>query len=161
MSDAAIVSGSIKSVTIHGREFPVDAQCDARLNIGDTKNTVVIFGSGKAGVTQELTGWTLMSVEVGISDDRGDLGFLAQAFNSVVGNVIPVSGLTIAAPPSGPDRGFLADVVELAELIPITVTLVDDTIYSGVGTIVSPVDTSTKTGLATLDLAGQGRMQKQ
>src|SRR4051812_30187798 len=144
MSATTIAGGSIKSVTIHGREFPVDAQCDARLNLGDVQNTVVIFGSGNGGITQELIPWSLSNLEVGISDDRGDLGFLAQAFNAVVGNTIPLSGLTIAAPPTGPDRSFLADVAELGDFIPVTVTLVDDTVYTGAGTVVGPIETSTK-----------------
>jgi hypothetical protein len=160
MSDATIVSGSIKSVSIHGREFPVDAGCDARLNIGGVQNTLVVFGSGNAAFTQEQKGWFVEDLDVCISDDRGDLGFLAQAFNAVVGN-IPIGGLQIPAPPTGPDRGFLTDVAELGAFIPIGVTLVDDTTWAGAGNVVGPIDTSSRSGIAKLSLAGRDRLIKQ
>lgn len=161
MAVQTIAAGSIKSVSIHGREFAVDAQCDAQLNTGAPVNTVVVFGSGNAAVTQELKTWSVRGLDLCISDDRGDLGFLAQAFNAVVGQVVPIGGLQIPAPPTGPDRIFLGDVAEEADFIPIGVTLVDDTVWAGAGTIVGPIDTSTRTGIARIDLQGNGQMVKQ
>lgn len=162
MSDATIVTGSIKSVTIHSREFPVDAGCEAQLNVGGLKNTVTVSGSGASIITQEQIPWSLFGVEIAISDDRGELGILASLFNSAVEHIGGiVGGLGIPVPPTGPDRLYLADIAEIGAHLPILVTLVDDTVWAGRGTIVGPIDTSTKTGLARIDFMGDGRMGKQ
>lgn len=162
MNDTPVVSGSIRSVSLSGREFPVPAECDARLNLGGTLNKVTVFASGRSVVTQELVPWTVSGLDLRINDDRGDLGFIAGLFNAALGAVAP--GLTdfqIKPPPSGPDREFLRQAISNADFIPMTFTLADETTWSGMGTIVGPVDTSTKKGVATLDLAGDGEMVKQ
>lgn len=161
MADTPIAAGSIKSISVHGRDFPVDGQCDAAVNVGAVQNTVIVFGSGNAGISQELTPWVIAGLDIGISDDRGDLGFLAQAFNAAVGRFVPIGGLQIPAPPTGPDRTFLVDVAEQAAFIPVALTLVDDTVWAGAGTIVGPIEVNTKTGLAKINLMGRDRLAKQ
>lgn len=161
MADKPVVGGSIKSVSIEGREFPVDAACDAVLDTGGFSNTVEITGSGESIVSQERIPWQLLNVDLVISEDRGDLGFLAGVFNAVVSLSPFTAGLAIPAPPTGPDRDFLGEVIARGTFVPITVTQADDTTHTGRGTIIGSIQRSTATGLAKVSFAGDGEMTKQ
>lgn len=160
MADAAVVSGSIRAIEVAGREFPVDARSEAQLYVGQVANSVQVTGSGDSIVSQERTPWSLTGVETVISDDRGDLGFLAGLFNKFVAAPF-APGLSIPAPPDGPDREYLAEVVSRANFVPISVTLVDETVWTGSGTIVGTIPVSTKTGTVPLSFMGNGKMVKQ
>lgn len=159
MADRAVVVGSLGSLTCEGREFPVDAACDAVFDTGGFSNSVRVTGSGASIVSQERIPWSLVNVDLVISEDRGDLGFLASVFNAIVEPFAP--SLAFDAPPTGPDREFLGEVIARGTFVPIIVTLVDGTVYSGRGTIVGSVQVSTKTGLAKMAFAGDGEMTKQ
>jgi hypothetical protein len=159
MADKPVVGGSVKSVSIEGREFPVDAACDAVFDTGGFSNTVEITGSGESIVAQERIPWQLLNVDLVISEDRGDLGFLAGVFNAIVEPFAP--SLAIPAPPTGPDRDFLGEVIARGTFVPITVTQADDTTHTGRGTIVGSIQRSTMTGLAKVSFAGDGEMTKQ
>jgi hypothetical protein len=155
-----MTTGSIRSITISGREFPVDAKSDAKLSLGGWENSVELSASGASMITQQRSAWSLTDVDVVISDDRGDLGFLAGVFNSVVSSV-GLGSLAIPEPPKGPDREFLAKFIESARFAPIIATLADETSWAGHGTIVGPVPTSTMKGTASLSFMGNGKMVKQ
>jgi hypothetical protein len=162
VNDATVVTGSIRAVSFSGREFPVPAGCEAKLNLGGYVNTIVTFASGRSAVTQALTPWMVGGLEILVSDDRGDLGFIAGLFNAALGAIAPgLSDFQIKPPPSGPDREFLKQLIANADLVPMTFTLADETTWSGMGTLVGPVDTSTKRGVAVVDLAGDGELVKQ
>jgi hypothetical protein len=165
MADATVVVGSPRSITIADREFPVAADSDAELDIGGEVNTVVPTGSGQSIITQARSNWILANIEVVISEDRGDLGFLAGLFNEFVAPLaagLPGSpDISIEAPPSGPDREFLRKVIERAKFWPVTATLQDGTTYAGQGTITSRIAVDAQTGTATLSLEGNGTMVKQ
>jgi hypothetical protein len=158
MADRAVVGGSIKSIAIDGREFPVDAASEAEFDTGGFSNTVVTTGSGESIVTQERIPWTLRDVDVVVSEDRGDLGFLASLFNAIVEPFAP--SLAFDAPPTGPDREFLGEVITRGTFRPMVITLVDETTYTGSGTIVGSVPVNTMTGLARMSFAGDGAMTK-
>jgi hypothetical protein len=158
MADKAVIVGSLRSLTIDGREFPVDAASDAVFDTGGFSNTVEVTGSGESIVSQERIPWSLQNVDLVISEDRGDLGFLASVFNAIVEPFAP--SLAFDAPPTGPDRAFLGEVITRATFRPILVTLVDGLSYSGRGTILGSVPVSTRTGLARMSFAGDGEMTK-
>jgi hypothetical protein len=159
MADRAVITGSLKSVTIDGREFPVDAACDALFDTGGFANTVEVTGSGESIVNQERIPWSLQNADLVISEDRGDLGFLASVFNAIVEPFAP--SLAFDAPPTGPDREFLGEVIARGKFVAIIVTLVDETSYSGRGTIVGSVSVSTMTAIAKMAFAGDGEMTRQ
>lgn len=159
MAERPVVGGSIKSISIEGREFPVAAECDAELDTGGFSNSVQITGSGASIVSQERIPWSLTDVDLVISEDRGDLGFLASVFNAIVEPFAP--SLAFDAPPTGPDRDFLGEVIARGTFVPIIVTQADDTSFVGRGTIVGSIKRSTKTGLAQVSFAGDGEMTKQ
>lgn len=160
MGDAAVVAGSIKAVTIAGREFPVAADSDASLDTGGIENAVEVTGSGNSIITQSRVAWSIQNISLVVSEDRGDLGFLAGIFNAAV-DAVGLGGLAIDAPPSGPDRDYLNQVVSRGKFVTISITLVDDTTYAGRGTIVGRIPVSTKTGTASLSFEGDGEMVKQ
>ena len=159
MADRAVVVGSLKSVTVDGREFPVDAASDALLDTGGFANTVQVTGSGASIVSQERIPWSLQNVDIVISEDRGDLGFLASVFNAIVAPFAP--SLAFDAPPSGPDREFLGEVIARGTFRAIIVTLVDGSSYAGRGTVVGSVQVGTLSGLARMSFAGDGEMTRQ
>jgi hypothetical protein len=161
MPSATVVAGNIVAVTVMGREFPVPIGCEAQLDTGGVENTVGTTGSGASYITQAPYPWTLASIDLRISEDRGDLGFLAKAFNTVVGLSPLTAGLAIQAPPSGRDRKFLSEVVAQGRFIPMTVTLADGSVYAGRGTIVGRLAVDTKTAVLRTTFMGDGQMVKQ
>jgi hypothetical protein len=170
MSDRAAIAGSVREVTIHGRPFPVNARNSAQIILGGVRSNVEVFGSGEAGITQEHIAWCVAGIDLVVNEDRGDLGFLGELFNSAVGAIGGaiggavggfVTGLGIKPPPEGPDRSYLADIAELGSFVPMTFELVDGAVYSGRGTIVGEIPTETMTALANLTFMGPGRLVKQ
>jgi hypothetical protein len=155
-----IVAGSIIAVSINGREFPVDAACEASLNTGGYVNSVSVAGSGASRISQAPIPWAMRGLDLAIDDDRGDLGFLAEVFNAVVSG-IGAPGLSIPAPPKGPDRVYLAETAKQGVFVPVSVTVADGSTWSGSGTIEGEIVGSTKTGCARIDLVGDGEMTRE
>jgi hypothetical protein len=62
------------------------------------------------------------------------------------------------------DRGhlqFLQSVASAFDPVPCTITLVDGTVYSGMGELVDDHDFSTAKATATISLMGSGQLTKQ
>jgi hypothetical protein len=129
----AAVGGSIASVSIDSVDYAVAADADVALKMGGTKVTARRSGSGATRYTGEEEDWSLSGIEVSIDLGRND--------------VEPLD--------------YLQRVADALEAVPCTITLIDGTVYSGMGLVVDDHDYSTAKATAGLTLMGQGKLTRQ
>lgn len=72
----AAVGGSIESISIRGRLFPVAADADATLKLGGYENEIQANGDGTARIVKTRVPWGVDGLVVEIDHDRADLEFL-------------------------------------------------------------------------------------
>jgi hypothetical protein len=70
------VGGSIESISIAGREFPVAADVEAQRKLGGWENEVEANGNGTARIIKTKVPLAIDGLTVEIDDDRGDHEFL-------------------------------------------------------------------------------------
>ncbi len=70
------VGGSIESVSVAGRLFPVAADAAANRNLGGFKNEVSSNGNGTARLLKTRIPWMVEGLTLEIDDDRSDQEFL-------------------------------------------------------------------------------------
>ena len=75
---SASVGGSIESVSIRGRLFPVAADADASRKLGGFENEVQANGDGSARIVKTRVPWALSGIVVEINEDRADQEFLQE-----------------------------------------------------------------------------------
>jgi hypothetical protein len=76
------VGGSIQSLTIRGRIFPVASDAEANKKLGGFENEVQANGDGTARKIMTRVPWSIDGLQVEINDDRGDLEFLQEIADS-------------------------------------------------------------------------------
>lgn len=72
----ASVGGSIESITMDGRNFPVAADSEVQRKLGGFENEVLSNGDGTARLIKTRVPLSLDGLTVEIDDDRGDQEFL-------------------------------------------------------------------------------------
>lgn len=77
----ASVGGSIESVTLDGREFPVAADAEAQRKLGGFENEVQANGDGTARLIKTRVPLSIDGLTVEIDDSRGDHEFLQALSN--------------------------------------------------------------------------------
>lgn len=70
------VGGSLESITMDGREFPVAADVEAQRKLGGWENELLANGNGTSRLIKTRVPWSLEGVVVEIDDSRGDHEFL-------------------------------------------------------------------------------------
>ena len=70
------IGGSVESVTLNGREFPVTADADINRKMGGYENEVVPNGDGSSRLIKARALPSLSGVVVECDDARGDHEFL-------------------------------------------------------------------------------------
>lgn len=91
------VGGSIESISLNGREFPVAADAEAQRKLGGFENEVMTNGDGTARIIKTRVPFTLDGLTVSVDDVRGDHEFLQDVadLNDFVPMAITyASGLT-------------------------------------------------------------------
>ena len=94
------VGGSIESIAIDGRNFPVASDAEANRKLGGFETEVQANGDGTARVVKTRVPWSLDGVTVEIDDDRGDQEFLqgiADGNGFVPVTITLASGVTYQA----------------------------------------------------------------
>jgi hypothetical protein len=74
----AAVGGSIESVSIRGRLFPVAADAEANKKLGGFENEVQSNGDGSARIIKTRVPWLLDGLQLAVNDDQGDAEFLQE-----------------------------------------------------------------------------------
>jgi hypothetical protein len=90
------VGGSIESITIRGRIFPVAADAEVNRKLGGFENEVQSNGDGSARLVKTRMPWLLDGVQVEINDTKADLEFLkeiADGFEFVPCTITFASGI--------------------------------------------------------------------
>lgn len=77
----AAVGGSIESVTLDGRNFPVAADAEAQRKLGGFENEVQSNGDGTARLIKTRVPLAISGLTVEVDDDRGDHEFLQELSN--------------------------------------------------------------------------------
>lgn len=75
------VGGSIESVTLDGREFPVAADAEAQRKLGGFENEVQSNGDGIARLIKTRVPLSIDGLTLEIDDDRGDHEFIQELSN--------------------------------------------------------------------------------
>lgn len=72
------IGGSIESVSIKNRLFPVAADADVTITLGGFNNEVQSNGNGSTRQVKTRVPWMLDGVQVELDNNRGDLEFLQE-----------------------------------------------------------------------------------
>lgn len=70
------IGGSIESIALDGREFPVAADAAANRKLGGFENEYMSNGDGSPRLTKTRVGHQLDGLTLAVDDDRGDHEFL-------------------------------------------------------------------------------------
>lgn len=73
--------GSIESVTLDGRNFPVAADAEAQRKLGGFENEVQANGNGTARIIKTRVPLSIDGLTIEVDDDRGDHEFLQALSN--------------------------------------------------------------------------------
>jgi len=72
------VGGSIESISLSGRNFPVPSDAEANRKLGGWENEVQVNGDGSARLIKTRVPLALDGLTVEIDDDRGDQEYLTD-----------------------------------------------------------------------------------
>lgn len=72
----AAIGGSIESVSIDGRNFPVAADADSQRKLGGSENEVEANGDGSGRMIKTRVPWSIDGLTLTIDDSRLDHEFL-------------------------------------------------------------------------------------
>ena len=70
------IGGSIESVNLNGRTFPVAADADVNRKLGGFENDVQANGDGSGRLIKTRVPFNLEGLQLSMDDDRGDHEFL-------------------------------------------------------------------------------------
>ena len=79
---ANTVGGSIESVTLAGRIFPVASDAESDRKLGGFENEFMSNGDGSGRIIKTRVGWTIGTVALEVNDDREDQEFLQDLIDS-------------------------------------------------------------------------------
>ena len=105
----AAVGGSIESVSIGGRLFPVTADADAARSLGGFTNDVQANGNGTARIIKTRVPWAISGLTVEVDDVRADQEFLQAAADN---NEFEVIVITLASGAVYQGLGTVTDKIE-------------------------------------------------
>src|SRR5688572_1334549 len=72
------IGGSIQSISIRGRIFPVASDAEANINLGGFQNEVAANGNGTARVLKTRVAWMVDGLQIEVDHGRADLDFLQE-----------------------------------------------------------------------------------
>lgn len=90
----ANIGGSVESVGLNGRLFPVASDADVSRKLGGFEVELMANGDGTARKVKTRVPWLLDGVVLGIDDDRGDQEFLQGLADS---NELAAVEITLAS----------------------------------------------------------------
>lgn len=102
--------GSIESVAIRGRLFPVAADADVGIKLGGFENEVQANGNGTARQVKTRIPWALDGVSLSVDHNKDDLAFLQGIAN---GKEDVTIAITLASGDVFHGRGTITGEVKL------------------------------------------------
>ncbi|MFW6031049.1 MAG: hypothetical protein ACOC9T_00540 [Myxococcota bacterium] len=105
------VGGSVESVGIDGREFPVAADAEVNMQLGGFNKEVQANGDGTSREIMTRTPWQLDGVTLSVDHDRGDLQYLQEVADS---KELATIVITYASGHSYQGRGTITGEVQMS-----------------------------------------------
>lgn len=106
---APAVGGSIESISIRGRLFPVASDAEATKKLGGFENEVQSNGDGTARLVKTRVAWSIEGLQVEISDVRNDAEFLQEIADAL--EWVPVT-MTLASGVTYQGTGTISDTIQ-------------------------------------------------
>ena len=105
------VGGSIQSISIRGRLFPVAADADSNLKLGGFEAAIEANGDGTARKILTRVPWMADGLTVGIDHDRADMEFLQELANEP--GFFPIT-ITFASKSTWQGSGSVTDELQFS-----------------------------------------------
>lgn len=105
------VGGSIESISIRGRLFPVAGDADVNRKLGGTENELQPNGDGTARLIKTRVPWMLDGLTVEIDEDRADHEFLQEIADEH--DYVPVT-ITFASGSTWQGRGTISGELQVS-----------------------------------------------
>lgn len=83
------VGGSIQSISIRGRIFPVASDAEANKKLGGFENEVQANGDATARLIKTRVPWSIEGLQIEINDARADHEFLKEIADSL--DFVPIT----------------------------------------------------------------------
>lgn|SRR5690606_20628182 len=103
------VGGSIESISIRGRLFPVASDAEANKKLGGFENEVQANGDGTARLVKTRVPWSIDGLQVEINDARADAEFLQEIADGL--DFVPID-MTLASGVTYQASGTITDEVQ-------------------------------------------------
>lgn len=103
------IGGSIESISIRGRLFPVASDAEANKKLGGFENEVAANGDGTARLIKTRVPWSIEGLQIEINDARADHEFLQEIADGL--EFVAVT-MTLAGGVTYQGSGQLTDVVQ-------------------------------------------------
>lgn len=105
------VGGSIESVSIRGRLFPVASDADVSRKLGGFENEVQANGDGSARNIKTRMPWMLGGLQIEVDENRADQQFLQEIAD---GNEFVAVAITYASGATYQGEGTITDALEFS-----------------------------------------------
>lgn len=105
------VGGSIESISIRGRLFPVAADADVNRKVGGFENELQPNGDGSARLIKTRVPWMLDGLTVEVDEDRADHEFLQEIADDP--DFVPVT-ITFASGSTWQGRGTISGELQVS-----------------------------------------------
>lgn len=105
------VGGSIESISIRGRLFPVAADADANRKLGGFENELQPNGDGSARLIKTRVAWVIDGLTVEIDEDRADHEFLQEIADDP--DYVPIT-ITFASGSTWQGRGTVSGELQVS-----------------------------------------------
>jgi hypothetical protein len=105
------VGGSIESVSLRGRLFPVAADADASRSLGGFTNEVAPNGNGTARIIKKRVPWKISGLDLEVNETRGDQEFLQDIAD---GKDFVAISITLVSGAVWQGRGIITDDLEFS-----------------------------------------------
>lgn len=103
------VGGSIESISIRGRLFPVASDAEANKKLGGFENEVAANGDSTARLIKTKVPWSIDGLQVEINDTRGDAEFLQEIADAL--DFVDIT-MTLASKVTYAGTGTITDEVQ-------------------------------------------------
>lgn len=107
----AAVGGSIESVSIRGRLFPVASDADSARKLGGDENEVQPNGDKSARIIKTAAAWSLTGLQLEVDESRADQQFLQEIAD---GNDYVAIAITYASEVTYQGSGTITDALEFS-----------------------------------------------
>ena len=105
------IGGSVESISMRGRLFPVAADAEVNVKLGGFENEVQANGNGTARQVKTRVPWSLDGATIEVDHDRGDHEFLQEIADGQ--EYVPIT-ITLASGATWQGTGTITDELQVS-----------------------------------------------